>query len=282
MIEFIISVGYGFGEVLTGGILVLHKLAYEIARRGYKVTIFTNPEYYHPNISVQKNSSENNLNFSYNSETTIIIPSFDWKNTSDIKNVARLALYHITSEQMQNVDENDEIFNFGSFNIPTDKITKQLTTLDYRKNTLVNRGLERTKKYCHILLKNNPADANEIISSFDSLNLDDYKQRGCFDYLADVFNEHEYFLTFDDKTFLTLAAAMCGCKPIILKNNNISPSEFREKNPLQKYGVAYGIDDLDWVEKTISKVPEYVDYMDEMDNKTIDEFIIFWENKLNK
>ena len=100
--------------------------------------------------------------------------------------------------------------------------------------------------------------------------------------MADVFNEHEYFLTFDDKTFLTLAAAMCGCKPIILKNNNISPSEFREKNPLQKYGVAYGIDDLDWVEKTISKVPEYVDYMDEMDNKTIDEFIIFWENKLNK
>ena len=37
-IEFIISIGVRFGEVFSGGVLVLHKLAYEIASKGYKVT----------------------------------------------------------------------------------------------------------------------------------------------------------------------------------------------------------------------------------------------------
>ena len=38
--EFIVSIGVGYGEVLTGGVVALHKLAYELAFRGYKVTIF--------------------------------------------------------------------------------------------------------------------------------------------------------------------------------------------------------------------------------------------------
>jgi hypothetical protein len=45
-------------------------------------------------------------------------------------------------------------------------------------------------------------------------------------------------------------------------------------------GVSYGIDDLDWAERTIGLMPEYVDFLIDSDNKTIDEFINFWSKKL--
>lgn len=279
--QFIVSIKVGFSEVLTGGVLVLHKLSYELAKRGYPVTIFTDPVYPHENIKVENKSSENNLDFEFNPNETVIIPSFDWKNKSKIKNVARWALYHISEDLMKNVDESDEIFNFGTFHIPSNKSISKLTTFDYQKNIFYNKNKKRTKKYCHILLKNNPPNAHEIIKHFNSFSLDDYKIQGCFDYLAEMFNEHEYFLTFDDKTFLTLAAAMCGCKSIILKDNNLSAFEYRTKNSIQGCGVAYGISDLDWASNTIDSVSNYVDYLIESDNKTIDNFINFWQNKIH-
>lgn len=280
--EFIFSIGVNFDRVFTGGVVVSHKLCYELAKRGYKVTIFTDPEYPHPNISVQKNSDENNLNFEYDSEKTVIIPSFNWKNNTKIKNVVRWALYHIEKDSISNVEETDEIFNFGTFNLPLSKQQRKLTLFNYNEDILFNRKLNRNKKYCHILLKNNPPCAKEIVQHFNSFSLDDYKNRGCFNYLADKFNEYEYFLTFDDKTFLTTAAAMCGCIPIILKNNQISPIIYREQNPIQSIGVAYGIDDLDWAKNTIGFVSEHINFLIEKDNETIDSFINFWKNKLEK
>lgn len=278
--EFIVSIGVGFSEVLTGGVVVLHKLAYELANRGYKVTIFTEPEYPHPNIVVAKNSSEDNLNFDYDPKSTIIIPSFYWKNNSNIKNVSRWALSHTNHNGESIIDKTDEIFNFGTFNIDTTKQVRKLTTFDYKKQIFYDRGNKRNGKYCHLLLKNNPTNCREIVSYFNSLDLDDYKTRGCFKYLADVFNEYEYFITFDDKTFLTTAAAMCGCIPIILKNNDLNPIEYRLNNPIQAMGVAYGIDDLKWAESTIGFVRNYIDYLETSDNKTIDNFVDFWKNKI--
>lgn len=276
--EFIVSIGVGFSEVLTGGVLVLHKLTYELARRGYKVTIFTEPEYPHPNIVVRKDCSENNLDFEYDPNTTVIVPSFYWKNNTNIKNVVRWALYHVGENE--NIEEGDEVFNFGTFGITTDKTIKKLTTFDYKKETFVNKNQNRNKKYCHILLKNNPPQFREIIGYFNSYDLDDYKSRGCFEYLSDKFNEFEYFITFDDKTFLTTAAAMCGCKSIILKNNDVSPQEYREKNPIQAMGVAYGLDDLEWCEKTTNFVHSHIDFLEKKDNETIDDFIVFWNKKI--
>jgi hypothetical protein len=281
MIEFIVGIGVNYSQVLTGGVVVLHKLAFDLAKRGHKVHIFTEPAYPHPNIFVSEHSFENISNIEFDPNNTVIIPPFDWKNNTKIKHVARWALYHISNKLMHNIDEDDEIFNFGSFDIPTDKKVHTLTTFDYQKETFYDRGLKRNKKYCHILLKNNPPHHHEIISHFNSFNLDDYKSRGCFKYLAEKFNEYEYFITFDDKTFLTTAAAMCGCKSIILKNNSLNPFEYRNNNRIQGVGVSYGIDDLDWAEKTISSMPKYIDFLIESDDKTIDEFINFWNKKIN-
>lgn len=277
--EFIISIGVNIGQVLTGGVIVLHKLAYELANRGYKVTIFTKPEYPHPNINVEHNSDENNLNFDFNKDKTVIVPSIDWKNTIGIKNVARWVLYHVDENQLRNVDDTDEIFNFGTFDIPNKNVTKKLTIFDYKDNIFYNQKKIRNKKYCYITNKNHPNNWKEVFDGYGADNITNWKTKG-WEYLANMFNQYEYFLTYDDKSTYTLLASLCGTKSIILGNNKLSPMNYRLKNPIQLFGVAYGIDDLKWAEKTINLVPYYVEELKKEDNQTIDYFIKFWENKI--
>jgi hypothetical protein len=78
-----------------------------------------------------------------------------------------------------------------------------------------------------------------------------------------------------------VAASMCGCKSIILGEKNIIPEEFRKQNPIQKYGVAYGFDDLNWAEETIDLVTNNIKNLIESDNKSIQDFIDFWINRIN-
>jgi hypothetical protein len=270
--EFIVSIGVGYGEVLTGGVVALHKLAYEIAVRGYKVTIFTEPVFPHENIVVRKGMDENNLNFEFDKENTVIIPSMDWENKQKSPNVCRWALHHLNDDLIKNVDESDKIFNFGTFDLNGLKETGKLTTLDYHVNLFKNENRERNGKTCYILNKKTPKNCKTILRLLKAESLDNWKQMGSFRYLKEKFNEYEFFITFDDKSFYTVAAAMCGCKPIILQSE-LKPETYRELNPLQKYGVAYGINDIEWCEETCHKVRDYVNTLIKEDSKTIDNFI---------
>ena len=100
-------------------------------------------------------------------------------------------------------------------------------------------------------------------------------------YLLDEFNKYEYVLTFDDKSYYTTAAALCGAKGIILNpNKDITPIEYRIKNPIQMCGVAYGMNDVKWAEQTIGLVKDNLLQLEKKDKLTIDNFIEFWKNKL--
>lgn len=281
-IEFIISIGVGFGEVFSGGVLALHKLAYEIALRGYKVTIFTKPEYPHKNIFVENNSNENNLNFKFNPENTVIIPSHNWKNTTEIKNVTRWVLYHIDKNNMDNIDNTDIIFNYGSFNVGESKSYEKLTVFDYHEDIFKNQQKNRDKKYCYITNKNHPDNWYEIFENkYGADNLTNWKTKGC-EYLADRLNEYEYLLTYDDKSFYTLAATMCGTKVILLCEINECNLDYKLKTPYNLFGVACGFEDTYWAEKTIGMVPLLVNELKKSDEITINNFLKYWEEKIKK
>jgi hypothetical protein len=281
-IEFIISIGVRFGEVFSGGVLVLHKLAYEIASKGYKVNIFTEPEYPHENIIVQNGSDENNLNFDFNLDSTVIIPTHNWKNDVGIKYVARWALYHIDKDDMYNIEDTDEIFNYGSFNVGDKTIVKTLTVFDYHEDIFIDQKKDRNKKYCYITNKNHPNEWKEIFESqYGADNLTDWKTMG-YRYLADKLNEYEYLLTYDDKSFYTLAATMCGTKVILLGQKNKSNLKYKLNTPYNLFGVSCGFEDIKWAEKTIGLVPMLVNELKKSDETTVIDFIKNWEKNIKQ
>ena len=109
----------------------------------------------------------------------------------------------------------------------------------------------------------------------------DWKTQGAYSYLKENFNKYKYFLTFDNNSFYSIAAGMCGCIPIILNDKKYSsPEEFRSKNSFFKYGIAYGMKDIDWAFETKHLLLQNLYMLENEYDQTIDNFIKLWESKL--
>ena len=58
-----------------------------------------------------------------------------------------------------------------------------------------------------------------------------------------------------------------------------TPTEYRLQNPIQMFGVAYGLDDISWANKTIDLARDHIQELEKIDEKSVDDFIKFWEKK---
>lgn len=189
-------------------------------------------------------------------------------------------------------------FNYGNFKTFRKVEDRKLTVFNYNFDKLYQNNFGKRKGFCHLIHKHTPPNGLEIFSKLNSFDLTDWKTKGAYDYLREQFNQYEYFLTYDQKSFYTLAAGLCGCKSIILNpgpsyefagnawsdsseyKDIMTPTEYRLNNPIQMFGTAYGWDDIQWANKTINMVKEHLTELEKIDKKTIDKFVSFWETKL--
>jgi hypothetical protein len=119
------------------------------------------------------------------------------------------------------------------------------------------------------------------LKNFGSTEIPHYNGKKNINYLLDEFNKYEYLITFDDKSYYTTAAALCGTKSIILNPNpTITPIEYRINNPIQMCGIAYGFNDINWANETIDLVRDNLIQLDKKDKLTVHNFIEHWKNKL--
>jgi hypothetical protein len=305
-LNFLVGVHVEFKDVLTGGVVAMHKLAYKLAERGHNVFTFCEPEYKHPNITVIPSKCGDIRDFEtwswesfqYPLDKTIsIYPQITRKNPYNTKHVARWILYHTQLPIEENFKDTDVYFNYGNFKTYRNVEDRKLTVFNYYFDKLYTTNNKQRKGFCHMFHKNTPNDAQKFIEQFNSFDLGGWKTMGAFDYLREQFNKYEYFLTYDQKSFFTLAATLCGCKAIILNPGpsleiapnafteseeylkTYTPTEYRLNNPIQMFGIAYGFDDIGWANKTIGLSTDYLKELEIIDNKTVDEFINFWEIK---
>ena len=288
-LTFIIPIRWNFKDKLTGGLVAIHILAYKLAERGHIVYTFCkNPQYPHKNTHYipVKNLDNNRYQFqkfTYNPQKTVVIyDQIEHGNPLGIPNVTRWLLYNSQKPLEDMWSKNDVIFNYAGFTtISNFHIEGTLTTANFHLDTLYNKNQNNRKGFCHILHKDTPNNHQDILQVFRSKDVGNWKIKGAWDYLQEIFNKHKYFLTFDNNSFYTVVAGLCGCIPIILNDTKYgSPEEFRKKNPLFKYGIAYGMADLDWALNTHHLLLQNAVDMDRKNNDSVDNFIKYWENKL--
>ena len=306
-INFLVGVHVNFAQVLTGGVVAMHKLAYNLAKTGHNVFTFCEPEFPHENIRVIK-SVGNRLNdletewswetFQYPLNKTVsIYPQIIRGNPYYTKHVSRWVLYHTEKPIEDLYGEDDVYFNYGNFKTFKNVPDRKLTVFNYYFDKLYATNNESRKGFCHLSHKNTPPNGHEIFKEFKSFDLGEWKTSGAFDYLREQFNKFEYFLTYDQKSFFTLAATLCGCKSIILNpgpsfeihqnafslsdeyGKEMTPTEYRLNNPIQMFGIAYGLDDIGWANKTIGLSRDYLKELEIIDDKTVQDFVKFWEIK---
>jgi hypothetical protein len=307
-LNFVINLHHEYARAMSGGIVALQTLAYKIAERGHNVYIFCKPEYPHENIHVIPSKSVYTKGFlegyeweafNYPLNTTIsILPQITRGNPFNTIHTARWILYDTEWEIEKDYGDNEVYFNYGNFKTFKDVPKNKLTVFNYYFDKLYQTNFGNRKGLCHIRHKHTPPNGEKIFEQLKSTSLNDWKTNGAYDFLREQLNQYEYFLTYDQKSFYTLAAGLCGCKSIILNPgpsyefapnaysdskeyvNEFSPTEYKLENPIQAFGVAYGWDDIGWANKTIDFVPNYLKELEKIDNKTVDGFIKYWENKI--
>ena len=276
-------------ESWRGGDLVMHKLAYKLAERGQRVVIFSEPTFLHENIFFIPSTNNDdgmwvlseNIQFPLN-ETISIYPQIQPGQPFKTKFNARWFLSDDLNHSWIE-SENDAYFNFSTWK--TDRSTQHLKAVHYNFENLYKTNNGRRKGFCHILHKNTPEDYESILKPFNSEDISDWIERGGISYLREKLNEYEYLITFDKHTAMTYLPGLCGCKTILYNAvehtewKNMTPEEYRLKHPHRKYGCAFGIEDIEWANKTIDLVPDHLKEMEKEDDKSIDNFIKFWEKK---
>lgn len=97
---------------------------------------------------------------------------------------------------------------------------------------------------------------------YGALNVDGHSHEE----LAKIFNECEYFVCYDLYTMYCRYAAMCGCVPIVVPQDGLSKEEWRPEIA-NRYGLAYGWDDVPWAVETRAKL---LDYLEETESRGVD------------
>jgi hypothetical protein len=291
-ITFIIDTLHSIGFESKGASIACHKLAYELANQGHYVYVFNEPFFPHSNIKVIPVEKKNEDDgwwykfywtpFTFNPNRTVsIYTQITWGNPINTVNNTRWILHDYEEDIWETFNDNDQIFNFGTFETPEGTKQSLLTVFDYKFEEFYNTNNPNRKGFAHIIHKNTPEWGRDFLKQFGSVEIPHYNGQKSLDYLLNEFNKYEYLLTFDDKSYYTSAAGLCGTKSIILNpNKEITPVEYRIKNPIQMCGVAYGFDDIRWADSTIGLVKENLLQLEQKDKQTILNFINHWKNKL--
>lgn len=309
-INFIMGEHHQFSKKRSrGGHMMMHLLSYKLAKKGHNVYIFANPMYPHENIRVipqtywEDPSPDSNIatwtyeSFNYPLHKTVSVYPCDYPgNPFGTLHNARWILDNIDPD-IENSWSNEDVYfleghgNGGRWKTQRRKEKILLSVVDYRFDEFYDEKIKR-KGFCYLPHKYTPENFQEIISPFNPSVIDRFQNGdnsfGGHDHLRKVFSSHEYMLTFDNKSYLPVAAALCGCKAIILRSplsgdsyKKLTPVEYRLENPQAMFGIAYGIEDIGWANQTIGFVKEYQEELQKIDEKTVDRFIEFWKERLN-
>jgi len=266
MINFIV---YSPGEYsdVHGGVVVLHTLADVLAQLGENSYIYASSTY--PENKAQLISP--NVELTYDSENTIVIyPEVTVGNPLQSKYAVRWLLYTPGVNGGDGIyADTDLIFKFlDYFKAPDEsKVNGILQVFKLKFDKFYNKNLSRSGE-CFIIKKGRYKVLNK--HSSDSLNIDHFISD---EYLAEVFNTKETFICYDPLCFHTQQAALCGCVPIIIPDEGISKEDFTKRAPVNKYGVAYGFEEIEYAKSTLHLVKPYLQTFEQEAISTVKNFI---------
>jgi len=215
-------------------------------------------------------TNSHNLNLE---ECIAIYPEVTKGNPLGCKKVVRWLL-HVPDNQRKGVSEyyekNDILFSFEDW--VTDatvekgfKVEKELLRTLHVDFDIFKDEKEYRHGACYIFKKSEITD-NEISQYANilrgSLDIGPYTKDPRT--LAKIFNIFDTFYSFDDKSYLSVLAALCGCNSVVIGNKTTTEQYYESRQEFWKYGVGYN-NNIE-ISKTYSKANKHL-----MKSKLIEE-----------
>jgi hypothetical protein len=251
-----------------GGAIVLHKLCHILNNLGYD-------SYLTSTLKLNGQVEYFHLNENYNTKIAteidiendiIIYPEIESGNPYGCKNVVRYILnnYHLPDSAgcvMDTWDKNDYWLYFHNLFYDGIKESNFLHIIDTKLDVFKDYGLERKIDACFTYRKKSTErNILPIIHSSNSIeieyNIQDKE-------LVEIFNSCKRFYSYDTETYLSVLAAQCGCESIIVPYKDITKDIIINNQPSFKYGIAYGLDDLEHANSTRHLLKEYLQRLED-------------------
>lgn len=242
-----------------GGVMVNHSLAHYISSLGENSYIYANftKEGYTSNLIPW------GVKVDYDPQNTILICSagagehtFEYKISEDLQNIPNKVRWLI-NDQVKYYPKDEKFYTYCNYFsvLENQRVDGNFLSLDIEYDIFYNKNLPR-KGNCYYtkgIHVENKYHKDEDLSLDNIYNLP-YHQRNL--YLAEVFNSREYFICYSHRSFIAALAALCGCKVIVIPYDDTPKEYWKENFPTFKYGISYGIDDIQWALDTQHLVKE--------------------------
>ncbi|MFA6189223.1 MAG: hypothetical protein WC680_08095 [Sulfuricurvum sp.] len=275
----------------SGGIVVLHQLCDRLNKLGYHALLWP---FFKPIFDIQKpfrsiylflNYFRKTLKYGYRIhpklntpiatyqdliDSIVVYPEIVEGNPLKAERVVRWLLHKPGFNNGGKIDfgKNDFFFYYDKayddsrFNQYPENL---LHIISQRENVYKVTNHEKREGTCYLLRKGHKRKIIHDMSN--SILIDGMSHED----MAKVFNQVEICISYDTYTMFTVYAAMCGCIPIIMPEEGISKEEWQpvEEN---RYGIAYGFDDIDWAVQTRPLLLERLKKQENESTHSVEQF----------
>ena len=257
----------------SGGVVALHKLCQDICDLGYASYITCPSTHPKLNITYIPKSEVDRDNM------IVIYPEITIGNPLNAKNVIRWILNTpgrcsaVSKEAFySNVAPTDRIFKYSSFFEYDGNYDGLLTTSYVDYDTFNNRQLCRDIESCFLIKK---GGISECVHPANSVNLSPHQNN--WDYMSEIFNRSKYFYCYDNECFWVGLAALCGCITVVCPNTTITFEEWANHFKFNKYGIAFGLDNLQHAVDTLPLVFDHFKFIQNEDLKTVKSMVNYYQ-----
>jgi hypothetical protein len=261
----------------SGGNQVLHDLG-KILSEDYTTYVFANTTVFRSKaICVNVDKSKE---IAIQDDVITIYPEVISGNPFNAKNVVRYVLYYPGWHAGdKDYSDNELIITYNNEYVKDTRYDNAfvLTVLNPKLNIMKNLGVKRNKiglivrKCKDFNYKMNLLNQHKHLLKLPVISIDDEINK-CTDLrdLRKIYNRITLFISFDPHTYHSTMAALCGCTSIVIPSKEISNEEFYN---VQKYGVAYGFENIDFAKLTYSKMIDDLKQMEQNTFTQCDKFV---------
>jgi hypothetical protein len=252
-----------------GGAIFLHELAYALDDLGAKVKMWPvhNPAPGHPVAWVKAAFQHPSLLwrgpwFAFAPgrklplakpddlrKSVVIYPEIVLGNPLKAQKVVRWLMYRPGLLYPYEFGPDEMFFRVGEmFDLP--EVTGGAPDLFLWKVNPIYRNEGRKDRSGACFMVRKGLEKPRIAETADAIQIDDLSHQE----IASIFNRCETFYSYDEATFYSQYAAICGCLSVVIPGLYPSREAWVSEHELARYGVAYGLDDLDHARATQDRV----------------------------
>jgi hypothetical protein len=246
----------------SGGIIALHKLCSILIDVGYdagfytedKAPFYVNPDYRYNHFTSTSIDPQNDI---------VVYPEIIWGNPLNFNRVVRYIMNvgHITLGRKDTWGENDFWMYYSERFYDGIKQKNILPIADSKLEYFKDYKVPRVHKECYTYRKRK--DDPQPIDIVHSTNAIEIPFNISDEDLIKTFSICERFYSYDTVTHLSVLASLCGCDSIIVPRPSDTREEVIEKSLPLKYGVAFGLDEIELARSTRPQLRTFLEDSEE-------------------